>query len=53
MRHLVDITDITIDEIEELIALAEDIIEHPDVYAHLCRRKNSPPSFLNRARARV
>ena len=46
MRHLIDITDITIDEIEELIALAEDIIEHPDVYAHLCRRKKLATLFF-------
>ena len=29
MRHLIDITDLSIGEIEELIALAEDIIENP------------------------
>lgn len=46
MRHLIDITDITIDEIEELIALAEDIIEHPNVYAHLCRRKKLATLFF-------
>ena len=31
-RDLIDITDLTVEEIDELIAKAEDIIEHPDAY---------------------
>ena len=38
-RDLIDITDLTVEEIDELIAKAEDIIEHPEVYREKCRYK--------------
>ena len=31
-RDLIDITDLSVEEIDELIAVAEDIIDHPDAY---------------------
>ena len=31
-RDLIDITDLSVAEIDELIAKAEDIIEHPEEY---------------------
>ena len=39
MRHLIDILDLSTAEIDELIAKANDIIEHPDVYSHKCDGK--------------
>ena len=39
MRNLIDITDLTVQEIDELIATACDIIANPDKYCDACRRK--------------
>ena len=38
-RSVIDILDLSTQELEELIATAEDIIENPDKYAHACDRK--------------
>ena len=46
MRHLIDITDLSIGEIEELITLAEDIIENPKEYAHQCQYKKLATLFF-------
>ena len=46
IRHLFDITDLTVEEIEELIAVAEDIIEDPDKYAETCKRKKLATLFF-------
>lgn len=46
IRHLFDITDLTVAEIEELIAVAEDIIEDPDKYAEKCKRKKLATLFF-------
>ena len=46
MRHLFDIVDLSVEEIEELIAVAEDIIENPDKYADACRRKKLATLFF-------
>ena len=46
MRHLFDIVDLSVTEIEELIAVAEDIIENPDKYADACRRKKLATLFF-------
>ena len=40
MRDLIDITDLSVQEIDELIATAEDIIENKPKYAHVCAGKN-------------
>jgi len=45
MRHLIDIPDLSTSEISELIKLAEDIIEHGDDYADVCRRKKLATLF--------
>ena len=37
MRSLLDIVDLTVEEIDELIATANDIIANPDKYAEKCR----------------
>lgn len=39
MRHLIDITDLSTQEIDELIAVAEDIIAQPEKYQNICRGK--------------
>ncbi len=39
MRHLINITDLSIEEIDELIAVAEDIIAHPEKYQEACKHK--------------
>ena len=47
MRNLIDITDLTVQEIDELIATACDIIANPDKYCDACRRKKLATLFLN------
>ncbi len=39
MRNLVDILDFTTKEIDELVAVAKDMIESPEKYAHACDGK--------------
>lgn len=46
MRNLIDITDLTIQEIDELIATACDIIANPDKYCDACRRKKLATLFF-------
>lgn len=36
MRHLLDTTDLTVEEIDEIVALALDIISDKKKYAHIC-----------------
>ncbi len=45
MRSLIDIADLTVEEIDGLIATAEDIIKDPDKYAEKCRRKKLATLF--------
>ena len=37
MRHLIDIYDLSVEEIDRLIDKANDIIEHPAVYSEKCK----------------
>lgn len=46
MRSVIDILDLTTQEIEELIAVACDIIENPDNYAEKCKRKKLATLFF-------
>ena len=39
MRNLVNILDLSIEEINELVMTAEDIMENPEMYADSCRGK--------------
>lgn len=39
MRHLMSPMDLSVDEIERLMDLAEDIEHHPERYAHVCDGK--------------
>ena len=46
MRNLIDITDLSVSEIDELIATACDIIAHPEKYQDACRRKKLATLFF-------
>ena len=46
MRHLIDIFDLSVSEIEELLLLASDIINNRDKYAESCRRKKLATLFF-------
>ena len=46
MRHLTDINELTVEEIRELIATAEDIINKPAKYADACRGKKLATLFF-------
>ncbi|MBR2860402.1 MAG: aspartate carbamoyltransferase [Clostridia bacterium] len=46
MRSLIDILDLSVKEIEELIAVACDIIENPAKYAETCRGKKLATLFF-------
>lgn len=46
MKHLIDILDLSTEEIEELIAVAEDIIAHPEAYRDICRYKKLATLFF-------
>jgi aspartate carbamoyltransferase catalytic subunit len=46
MRHIISITDLSLDEIARLIDTARDIIEHPLKYRDLCRYKKLATLFF-------
>ena len=46
MRSLIDILELSTDEIEELLATAEDIIANPQKYAHKCEGKKLATLFF-------
>lgn len=46
MRHLFDIVDLSVEEIDELISVANDIIKNPDKYANACNRKKLATLFF-------
>lgn len=46
MRHLIDILDLTKQEIDELLVTANDIIEHPANYAEVCHGKKLATLFF-------
>ena len=39
MEHLIDILQLTTQEIDDMVATANDSIDHPDAYAHKCDGK--------------
>ena len=45
MRHLIDILDLSVEEINEILATAEDIITNPAKYAHSCAGKQLATLF--------
>ncbi|MGI6735822.1 MAG: aspartate carbamoyltransferase [Anaerovoracaceae bacterium] len=45
-RNLINITDLSVEEIDRMIALAEDIIAAPERYAEVCRHKKLATLFF-------
>lgn len=46
MRHLIDILDLSKEEIDDLIETANDIIDHPEAYCERCRGKKLATLFF-------
>ena len=46
MKNLIDILDLSVDEIDNLISVAEDIIKNPDIYREKCRYKKMATLFF-------
>ena len=46
MRSVIDILDLSVEEIDEMIATACDIIDNPDKYAEACKRKKLATLFF-------
>ena len=46
MKSVIDILDLSVEEINELIATACDIIDNPDKYAEACKRKKLATLFF-------
>ena len=46
MRSVIDILDLSVEELDELIATALDIIENPKKYAHACEGKKLATLFF-------
>lgn len=46
MKNLIDIKDLTIQEIEELIKVAKDIMEYPEKYYEKCKHKKLATLFF-------
>lgn len=46
MRSLISILDLSIEEIDELVNTADDIIEHPEKYSSVCRGKKLATLFF-------
>ena len=46
MRHLIDIMDLSIEELDEMIAVAKDIIADPQEYSHKCAGKKLATLFF-------
>ncbi|MCR5151278.1 MAG: aspartate carbamoyltransferase [Clostridiales bacterium] len=46
MKSLISILDLSVEEIEQLIATADDIIDNPDKYCEKCKRKKLATLFF-------
>ena len=46
MRHVIDILDLSKKEIDELISVAQDIIENSEKYSEICKRKKLATLFF-------
>ncbi len=46
MKHLIDIMDLSVEELDEMIATALDIIEHPAKYSEACHGKKLATLFF-------
>ena len=47
MRHLIDPTDLTVAETEQIVALAEDIIANRAKYSEACKGKKLATLFYD------
>ena len=45
MRHLIDPMDLSVEELDDILALAQDIIKDKDKYAETCKRKKIATLF--------
>lgn len=45
MRHLISPLDLSLEELEELLTLGQDIMNHPEKYAHVCEGKKLATLF--------
>ncbi len=46
MRSIINILDLSVEEIDELIAVADDIIANPDKYCEVCKHKKLATLFF-------
>lgn len=46
MRHLIDIMDLSLEELDEMITVAKDIIADPQAYSHKCAGKKLATLFF-------
>ena len=46
MRHLIDIMELSVQELQELLTVAEDIIANPDKYREACKYKKLATLFF-------
>ena len=46
MKHLIDIKDLSVEEIDEMIEVAKDIITNKEKYAHICDGKKLATLFF-------
>ena len=46
LRHLINITDLSVKEIDHLIDVADDIIDHPEAYQEICAHKKLATLFF-------
>ncbi len=46
MKHLIDIKDLSVEEIDELMKVAKDIINHEEKYSHKCDGKKIATLFF-------
>ena len=53
MRHLMSPLDFSVEELDKLLDLAEDIEADPKKYAHACDGKSLPPCSTSQAREHV
>lgn len=53
MRHLLNSLDFSVEEIDDLLALARDIEQNLPQYAHVCDGKKLATLFMSQAQERV
>ena len=45
VRNLINITDLSVEELNSMIGVAEDIMENPDKYSEICKGKKLATLF--------